>query len=131
VSRAKCKTDSGNFQGVVIYIQGQEVVVVSELQAGWYQYISEWRLHADGTIRPRFGFSAVENSCVCEVHHHVYWRFDFDILSEGNNVVWEYNSPPVTSSNWHINAGRSCASGIPRAVGGGGSRTRRLVMLIC
>ncbi|MCA1716764.1 MAG: hypothetical protein LC781_07855 [Actinobacteria bacterium] len=97
-------TDSGNFRGVAIYIQGQEVVVVSELQAGWYRYISEWRLHADGTIRPRFGFSAVENSCVCNIHHHhVYWRFDFDILSEGNNVVWEYNSPPITSSNWHIN----------------------------
>jgi Cu2+-containing amine oxidase len=96
-------TDSGNFRGVAIYLQGQEVVVVSELQAGYYRYISEWRLHADGTIRPRFGFSAVENPCVCEVHHHVYWRFDFDILAEGNNVVWEYNSPPITSSNWHIN----------------------------
>jgi len=97
-------TDSGNFRGVAIYIQGQEVVVVSELQAGWYRYISEWRLHNDGTIRPRFGFSAVEDPCVCNIHHHhVYWRFDFDILSEGNNVVWEYNSPPITSSNWHIN----------------------------
>lgn len=97
-------TDSGNFRGVAIYLQGQEVVVVSELQAGYYRYISEWRLHADGTIRPRFGFSAVENPCVCEVHHHhVYWRFDFDILAEGNNVVWEFNSPPITSSNWHIN----------------------------
>jgi Cu2+-containing amine oxidase len=74
------------------------------LEAGYYRYVSEWRLHDDGTIRPRFGFSAVENPCVCEVHHHhVYWRFDFDILSEGNNVVWEYNSPPITSSNWHIN----------------------------
>src|ERR687889_655302 len=98
------ETDTGNFRGVAIYIQGQEVVVVSELEAGYYRYISEWRLHDDGTIRPRFGFSAVENPCVCEVHHHhVYWRFDFDILSEGNNVVWEYNSPPITSSNWHIN----------------------------
>src|SRR5829696_4521183 len=98
------ETDSGNFRGVAIYRDGQEVVVVSELEAGYYRYISEWRLHDDGTISPRFGFSAVENPCVCEVHHHhVYWRFDFDILAEGNNVVWEYNSPPITSSNWHIN----------------------------
>jgi hypothetical protein len=98
-------TDAGNFRGVAIYLQGQEVVVVSELQAGYYRYISEWRLHADGTLRPRFGFSAVEHPCVCRIHHHhVYWRFDFDILSEGNNVVWEYNSPPITSSNWHINS---------------------------
>src|SRR5918997_1239262 len=100
------ETDSGNFRGVAIYIQGQEVVVVSELEAGYYRYISEWRLHDDGTIRPRFGFSAVENPCVCEVHHHnVYWRFDFDIITEGNNVVWEFNSPPIAgSSNWHINS---------------------------
>ena len=100
------ETDSGNFRGVAIYREGQEYVVVSELEAGWYRYISEWRLHDDGTINPRFGFSAVENSCVCEVHHHnVYWRFDFDILTEGNNVVWEYNSPPLpnNTSNWHIN----------------------------
>src|SRR5215207_8308711 len=98
------ETDSGNFRGVAIYREGQEVIVVSELEAGYYRYISEWRLHDDGTIRPRFGFSAVENPCVCEVHHHhVYWRFDFDILSEGNNVVWEFNSPPlIPPSNWHI-----------------------------
>jgi hypothetical protein len=98
-------TDEGNFRGVAIYREGQEVVVVSELEAGWYRYVSQWRLHDDGTIRPRFGFSAVENPCVCNVHHHhVYWRFDFDILSEGNNVVSEFNSPPITpASNWHIN----------------------------
>jgi Cu2+-containing amine oxidase len=98
------ETDTGNFRGVAIYRDGQEVVVVSELEAGYYRYISQWRLHDDGTIRPRFGFSAVNNPCVCRVHHHhVYWRFDFDIITEGNNVVWEYNSPPITSSNWHIN----------------------------
>ena len=99
------ETDTGNFQGVAIYRDGQEVVVVSELEAGYYRYISEWRLHDDGTISPRFGFSAVENPCVCEVHHHnVYWRFDFDIVTEGNNVVSEFNSPPIAPpSNWHTN----------------------------
>src|SRR5918911_2038380 len=99
------QTDGGNFRGVAIYREGQEVVIVSELEAGWYRYINQWRLHDDGTIRPRFGFSAVENPCVCNIHHHhVYWRFDFDIGTTGNNVVWEFNSPPITtSSNWHIN----------------------------
>jgi hypothetical protein len=71
------------------------------MQAGWYRYVSEWRLHADGTIRPRFGFSAVTSSCVCNVHHHhVYWRLDFDIRTAGNNVVREYNSWPWFS-HWH------------------------------
>jgi hypothetical protein len=96
-------TDTGNFLGVAIYRQGQEVVVVSELEAGWYRYISRWRFHDDGTIRPRFGFSAVEDSCVCVVHHHhVYWRFDFDIGTAQNNEVREFNSPPIfPPDNWH------------------------------
>jgi copper amine oxidase-like protein len=95
--------DTGNYLGVAIYVQGQEVVLVSEMQAGWYRYVSQWRLHTDGTIRPRFGFSAVQNSCVCNVHHHhVYWRLDFDLRTPGNNRVSEFNDPPlVGNSNWH------------------------------
>ena len=96
-------TDLGNYLGVGVYVQGQEVVLVSEMQAGWYRYVSQWRLHSDGTIRPRFGFSAVQNSCVCNVHHHhVYWRLDFDIRTAGNNLVREFNDPPlVGGSHWH------------------------------
>jgi copper amine oxidase-like protein len=98
-------SDAGNFLGVGIYVKGQEVVLVSEMEAGWYRYISEWRLHADGTIRPRFAFTAVENSCVCNVHHHhVYWRFDFDLRTPGNNVVKEFNDPPLPglgTAKWH------------------------------
>ena len=96
-------TDAGNFRGVAIYVQGQEVVLVSELSAGWYRYISMWRFHSDGTIRPRFGFAAANNPCTCkDHHHHVYWRLDFDIRTASNNVVEEYNNPIlVGSSNWH------------------------------
>lgn len=96
-------SDVGNFLGVAIYVKGFEVVLVSEMQAGWYRYVSEWRLHTNGTIRPRFGFSAVDSSCVCNVHHHhAYWRFDFDIRTAGNNLVKEFNDPPlIGSSNWH------------------------------
>jgi hypothetical protein len=98
-------SDTGNFLGVGIYVQGQEVVLVSEMEAGWYRYVTEWRLHADGTIRPRFGFTAVENSCVCSVHHHhIYWRFDFDLRTPGNNIVKEFNDPPLPglgAAKWH------------------------------
>jgi hypothetical protein len=78
-------SDVGNFRGVAIYVQGQEVVLVSEMEAGWYRYISQWRFGLDGTLRARFGFSAAENSCVCYVHHHhvywhVYWRLDLGLL---------------------------------------------------
>jgi len=96
-------SDAGNFSGVAIYVDGLEVVVVSEMQAGWYRYVSEWRLHVDGTIRPRFKFGAVNNSCVCNLHHHhVYWRFDFDVRTFFDNVVREYNNPPIIgNSNFH------------------------------
>jgi hypothetical protein len=94
--------DAGNFLGVAIYVDGQEVVLVSEMQAGWYRYVSEWRLHANGTIRPRFGFGATSNPCVCSKHyHHAYWRLDFDLRTAANNTVREFNDPPlVGSSKW-------------------------------
>lgn len=89
-------SDQGNFLGVGVYAAGDEVVLVSELEAGWYRYISEWRFGMDGTIRPRFGFAAVESQCVCNVHHHhVYWRFDFDIHTADHNRVLEFNDPPL------------------------------------
>jgi hypothetical protein len=95
-------SDAGGFLGVAVYVQGQEVVLVSEMEAGWYRYVSEWRLHADGTIRPRFGFAGVQNSCICNVHHHhAYWRLDFDIRTAGNNRVREFNDPPLGRSRWH------------------------------
>jgi hypothetical protein len=79
--------DLGNFAGVALYTQNDETVLVSELDAGWYRYISEWRFANDGTIRPRYGFGATTSACVCYEHNHnVYWRFDFDIVSPTNKV---------------------------------------------
>ena len=97
------ESDKGTFLGTAVYVDGQEVVLVSELEAGWYRYVSEWRLHANGTIRPRFGFDAVSSSCVCNKHHHhVYWRLDFDVRTAARNVVREFNDPPIVgASKWH------------------------------
>ena len=82
-------TDTGNFRGVAIYDR-EEVTLVSEMNAGWYRYISKWIFHDEGMISPRFGFGATTNSCVCNAHiHHVYWRFDFDIVTAANNVITE------------------------------------------
>jgi hypothetical protein len=80
-------TDTGNFSGVAIYTQGTETVMVTEMNAGWYRYLMEWRFDNNGTIRPRYGFGATNNNCVCNVHvHHAYWRFDFDIVNPTNRV---------------------------------------------
>lgn len=88
-------TDTGNFKGVAIYDR-KEVTLVSELNAGWYRYISQWIFHDEGIISPRFGFGATTNSCVCQGHiHHVYWRFDFDLATAANNGVAEHNKGVV------------------------------------
>jgi hypothetical protein len=99
------ETDGGNFAGVAVYVDGLEVVLKSQMEAGWYRYVSEWRFHVNGRLKPRFGFGAVYSPpfCVCQVHHHhVYWRLDFDILTAGNNLVREYNNPPLfPPSHYH------------------------------
>ncbi|MFZ0157831.1 MAG: hypothetical protein WAL50_02285 [Kineosporiaceae bacterium] len=83
-------TDAGNFQGVALHYADGELRIVSEVQAGWYRYMSDWRLRDDGTIAPRFGFAGTRNPRTCMRHqHHVYWRLDFDIDGAGNDVVEE------------------------------------------
>ena len=46
----------------------------------------------------------VDNSCVCNSHHHhVYWRLNFEVGDSKRNIVEEYNNPPLSggTSNWH------------------------------
>ena len=89
-------TDAGNFQGVALWYEDGELRIVSEVQAGWYRYVSDWRLRDDGTILPRFGFAGTRNPRTCMRHqHHVYWRFDFDIEGAGNDVVQQRDLFPA------------------------------------
>lgn len=94
----------GNFRGVALWLDGEELVVLSQVQAGWYRYVSEWRLGADGTIRPRLSAGAVSNPVTCEPHtHHAYWRLDFDLVGPEQNQVQERNDPtlPGQLAPWH------------------------------
>lgn len=82
--------DTGNFKGIAFYRETNpaQLVLVSEMNAGWYRYIAEYGFGDDGTIRPRYGYGATDNSCVCLDHyHHVYWRMDFDIGVGGNSIT--------------------------------------------
>lgn len=105
--------DTGNFRGIAYYQEFGEVVLVSEMNAGWYRYICEYRFAPDGTIRPRYGYGATNNSCVCLAHtHHVYWRFDFDIgTPEGNEIspvslrVVPLGKPYITETALYRSAG--------------------------
>ncbi|WP_162795668.1 hypothetical protein, partial [Nonomuraea lactucae] len=89
-------SDAGNFQGVAFHHDGEQLRIVSELQAGWYRYASDWRLGDNGVIRPRFGFAATRNPMTCMVHrHHAYWRLDFDVEGAANDVVEQVDQGPI------------------------------------
>ena len=86
-------SDAGNFRGVAMFDDKERVTLVTEMEAGWYRYLCEWTFSDDGRISPRYAFGATDNSCVCSAHnHHVYWRFDFDILESANNRILEVNN---------------------------------------
>jgi hypothetical protein len=86
-TEADTGTDTGNFKGVAIYREGSEVVLLTEMEAGWYRYVNEWRFDANGTIKPRYGFGATVNSCTCLTHdHHAYWRLDMDVDGTANSI---------------------------------------------
>ena len=97
-------TDGGGYRGVALWLDGEDLVIVSQLEAGPYRYVNEWRLGADGAIRPRLGCSAATNAVTCKPHvHHAYWRLDFDILAPGSNVFREFNDPPIRGeTRWHF-----------------------------
>ena len=97
-------TDGGGYRGVALWVDGEELVIATQLEAGPYRYVNEWHLVADGTIRPRLGCSAATNAVTCRPHvHHAYWRFDFDVLAPGSNVVREFNDPALRGeTRWHL-----------------------------
>ncbi|GAB1821113.1 hypothetical protein [Herbidospora sp. RD11066] len=98
-------TDAGAFQGVAFYYDADagEVRIVSELEAGWYRYMSDWRLALDGTIKPRFGFGAIKNPMTCQRHrHHAYWRFDFDIGGSKTDVIEQGSADAGTGDDGWI-----------------------------
>jgi hypothetical protein len=102
----EAESDVGNFRGVAVYKNpvSDELLLVSEMEAGWYRYVSRWEFTTDGVIRARFGFDGVDNSCVCNAHHHnAYWRFDFDPGAAGRSRFTEYstfafNTPILTEA---------------------------------
>lgn len=90
--------DVGDFQGVSIEDYGDELVLTSHMQAGWYRYRMKWHFYADGRIWPEYSFSAADAVCTNVGHrHHAYWRFDFDLDdTPDNDVVREHTRAGAT-----------------------------------
>jgi hypothetical protein len=81
-------TDAGTFAGVAAEKLSDRLILTTQMQAGWYRYIMKWTFYLDGTIEPRFGFTAVNYQCTTMHHtHHVYWRFDFDVEGFPNDRI--------------------------------------------
>jgi len=94
--------DQGTFSGVAAERGPHQLILTTQMEAGWYRYIQQWVFHKDGTINPLFKFSAVNSYCVSKAHvHHAYWRLDFDIDGSPDDVVEEYNNPPLSPGGPH------------------------------
>jgi hypothetical protein len=115
--------DAGSFVGVTVEKKADELILTTQMQAGWYRYIQKWFFLRDGTIQARFFFTAVKDYCVDKPHYHqAYWRFDFDLEGAANDVVEEYNSAtdwkplfletnrkrnPATGRKWRVRNGKT------------------------
>lgn len=86
--------DLGNFRGVAAQRLPNQLVLTTQIAAGWYRYTMRWTFGLDGALYGWFGFSAVTHPCVSFDHtHHNYWRMDFDIDGARGDSV--QIAPPV------------------------------------
>ncbi len=93
--------DPGSFTGTSFEDFGNELVLTSNQQAGWYRYRMKWHFYVDGRIWPEFSFSAASATCTNQNHrHHAYWRFDFDLDGTDSDVVKEINPTAGTETTF-------------------------------
>jgi hypothetical protein len=105
-------TDVGSFYGVAAEKLADRLILSTQLRAGWYRYIQAWTFHLDGRLEPSFRFTAIDNSCTPLPHYHnVYWRFDFDVDGDNDDLVEEYGSGTWTPLTTEAQRLRDPASG--------------------
>ncbi len=100
--------DPGSFTGTAFEDFGDELVLTSNQQAGWYRYRMKWHFYADGRVWPEFSFSAASATCTSATHrHHAYWRFDFDLDGSEPDEVREINPTAGTETVFTTEAQRT------------------------
>ena len=90
--------------------EGHDLVLRSISKVGWYEYVSEYRLHDDGQISARLGatgdlspgdYSVADNGWpigkrerdYASMHYHsAFWRVDFNIAGKGGETVEQYDT---------------------------------------
>jgi hypothetical protein len=79
---------STGFRGVAAEKLPDQLILTTQMTAGWYRYVMRWKFYLDGRIQPWYGYSAVPASCISNAHtHHNYWRLDFDIDGAANDAL--------------------------------------------
>jgi len=90
--------------------QGHDLVLRALSRVGWYEYVTEYRLHDDGQISARLGATgdlSPENysntdkgwpigkgrkDFATNHFHSAFWRVDFDIAGRGGEQVEQYDT---------------------------------------
>lgn len=90
-------------------LQGRQFEVFANSQIGWYNYLNQWTFLDDGTIQPRLGATGslspekirspkygwpvgIRSDRFSPNHSHIaYWRLDFDVAGQDNDVVEQYD----------------------------------------
>ncbi len=95
--------DGGTFRGVALTLHGDDVVLTTQMRAGWHRLVQEWRLGAEGTISCRLAYAPARHAgSGVPISVRAYWRLDFDILGAEDNTVQEFNDPPsFGTAPWH------------------------------
>lgn len=68
----------------------QGLTLEAYYEIGSYRLIQRWTFWADGRLSPSLHSAGLQ--CQVDHHHHVYWRFDFDIDDASHDVAFEYNT---------------------------------------
>lgn len=90
--------------------QGHDLVLRSISKVGWYEYVTEYRLHDDGQISARLGATGDlspgdftrpdrgwpigpgDSDYSSNHYHSAFWRVDFNIGGSGSEKVEQYDT---------------------------------------
>jgi hypothetical protein len=102
----KDQLSGGNMQSPVNVFEGTNpayrfLVVESYHVIGHYRLLNRWIFRSDGIILPQLYSAGLQYPA--NHRHHVYYRFDFDILGASNNLALQYT--PNQSQNWGYGPG--------------------------
>ncbi|MFI6421168.1 copper amine oxidase [Streptomyces sp. NPDC050842] len=97
--------------GQVYQVQGKDLLVYTVNKVGWYEYISEWRFSADGTIGANVGatgslspvdYNATDGrgwpigkgarAYATSHAHNVFWKLDFGLDGSTKDRVEQFDS---------------------------------------